>query len=194
MATKIADSDSDSSLKNLIPHTRGVDQDGTAFGLQQGWDVDLSCRIKKNGVTQGDADDSSYEDADADSAELHGGHCGVWIVGVFPIEKLNLLFFLFCFVRLHELTFFCDERVLSVVVTFRKNLWNWLPHLQELKISELSLMTRPWSSSIFFNIVVLSTMQILHCRVRADFIQRILSPLQTIDGSMIVFIFALTPL
>ena len=70
MATKIVDSDSDSSLKNLIPHTRGVDQDGTAFGLQQGWDVDLSCRIK-NGVTQGDAD-SPYEDADADSAELHG--------------------------------------------------------------------------------------------------------------------------
>ena len=71
MATKIADSDSDSSLKNLIPHTRGVDQDGTAVGLQQGWDVGLSCRIKKTGVTQGDAD-SPYEDADADSAELHG--------------------------------------------------------------------------------------------------------------------------
>ena len=47
MATKIADSDSDSSLKNLIPHTRGVDQDGTAVGLQQGWDVGLSRRIKK---------------------------------------------------------------------------------------------------------------------------------------------------
>ena len=71
LAAKVAVSDSSSSLKNLIPHTRGVDQDGTAVGLQQGWDVGLSCRIK-NGVTQGDAD-SSYEDADADSsAELHG--------------------------------------------------------------------------------------------------------------------------
>ena len=41
MATKIVDSDSGSSLKNLIPHMRGVDQDGTAVGLQQGWDVGL---------------------------------------------------------------------------------------------------------------------------------------------------------
>ncbi len=70
LAAKVAVSDSSSSLKNLIHHTRGVDQDGTAFGLQQGWDVDLSCRIK-NGVTQGEAD-SPYEDADAGSAELHG--------------------------------------------------------------------------------------------------------------------------
>ena len=47
LAAKVAVSDSSSSLKNLIHHTRGVDRDGTAFGLQQGWDVDLSCRIKK---------------------------------------------------------------------------------------------------------------------------------------------------
>ena len=59
-------------------------------------------------------------------------------------------------------------------------------------MSELSLMTFRFSAFICCIIVILSTIQILHCIVRADFMQRIRSPCQRIDGVIINFIFART--
>ena len=76
------------------------------------------------------------------------------------------------------------------IVTFRKNLWNWLPHLQELKMSELSLTTFSLLIFICCMIVILSIILILHHSVLADFIQMIRYPCWRIDGLMIVFILA----
>jgi hypothetical protein len=108
--------------------------------------------------------------------------------------KLNLdRFCLEC--CLVELTFFCDKRVLSVsTCRWRPNLWNLHLHLQELKMSELSLMIFDLSDRMPCKISFLSTIQILHLGVIADFIHVILSPCQRIDSVMIVLILFLTSL
>ena len=83
----------------------------------------------------------------------------------------------------------------SVSASFpRRNLWNFVLHSQDPNISDLSLI----SDLLFLlhrrHIYFLSTIHILHIKVQVEFIQRILSPCQTIVGSKMVFILARTSL
>jgi len=130
---------------------------GCVVGIRQGNPYQL-----KNGIIGGDA--GSGVNGAPTNVDPIGRHNGdITLV-------LCLVFLLFCFERRAQVTFFCVMRILSVVVSCRLNLWNWLPHLHELKISELSfrmvllLVLKQWRFSIRL------TMQILQCRVLEDFI------------------------
>ena len=83
----------------------------------------------------------------------------------------------------------------SVSASFpRRNLWNFVLHLQDPNISDLSLINDLLFLIHRRHFSFRSTIQILHIKVQADFIQRILSPCQTIVGSKMVFILARTSL
>ena len=80
-----------------------------------------------------------------DALELHGEHSEVEDLdeGEFSLVLSKLNLDLFCFewrVDGTLVTLFCVKRVLSVVLSVRKNLWNLLPHLHGAKISELSFI------------------------------------------------------
>jgi len=67
--------------------------------------------------------------------------------------------------------FFCIKHFFSVGVTVQKNLWNLLLPLQELKLSEFSLMISDQFDLKWDKISFFSTMHILHCIVLDNFIQ-----------------------
>ena len=115
------------------------------------------------------------------------------VLGEFKLLKLNRSLH-FCLEFRVELACFCVKCFFSVGVTLRGNLWNLLLHLHELKISELSLMLSDLLVLKRERISFLSTIQMLHCNIRDDFMQRILSPCQRMVGIIIFFIFARTPL
>jgi hypothetical protein len=138
------------------------------------------CRLKKTGVI-----------GDAGSGVI-GASMSVW---GHTLGELTLNLDCICLECLVELTFFCNKRVPSVsTCRWRPNLWNLHLHLQELKMSELSLMIFVLSDRMRCKISFLSTIQILHLGVIADFMHVILSPCQRIDGVMIVLILFLTSL
>jgi hypothetical protein len=81
-----------------------------------------------------------------DALELHGEHSEVEYLdeGEFSLVLSRLNLNLFCFewrVGGTLVTLFCVKRVLSFVLSVRKNLWNLLPHLHGAKISKLSFQS-----------------------------------------------------
>ena len=143
--------------------------------------------IKKTGV-------SIRRDAGDDASSSQGWQYDLQLDGVEGSSSgKNLVrFALECLV---ELTFFCVIRVLSVsICRLRPNLWNFALHLQELKMSELSLIIDCLFSLRRWQISFLSTMHSLHCGVIADFMHLILSPFHSILGWRISLIRLFTSL
>ena len=150
---------------------------GCAVGLLLG-DHGTLMSCKKTGVTtEGDADSVLENDVDLEVGEgvfTQGWHNkGVlglaellrWVLRrkMLDLRRLDLEFRV-------EGTFFCVKRVVSVGSIVRLNLWKELMHLQELKITELSVMILDLLSRKQERISLRSTMHILHWRVLDDFI------------------------